>query len=731
MVECDFTLLQNDLSREFRSKYTLGKVLGDGTFAHVREAAIRTTGKKVAVKCIRKSCKLREVSTEVAFLKSLSHPNIVKVYDFFVEKNGYYVVMELLEGGDLYERLHANGVFSEDATRLIVHKILLALRHCHQNNIVHRDLKPENILLTSTICDTQIKLADFGFATKVRHKALEEFCGTAGYVAPEIIKSLPYSTPVDIWSVGIIMYVLLTGNLPFGVDRNTFKEMCPLSPPPLWYQPYHWAHISDEAKHFLERMLVVEPACRATADELLKDPWLEKAVPTPQPDIPTKSNRRILFTKSPNVWTKFIKPTWRRLAGNSGLMPGPIVRPHSVIYASQSTTPAQMTIEREIVQMIIERETCLEALDQAANHFRDPHSKVRPWKVIQNLSTQYRRATVEVVEGITKWRTLLAAPRQVFVWKQTNYLHKMLTDTNFFESVSEMFRDCTFPLNNNPFLSPLTLKSDLFALDDVALVRKARLICNEIGNIDMERICMTSKVLLAEGIISPPAPKKSIENKDVDIIQVPNTTPSTEENLPPQDKVSLMKLHLDHAKSKLQELEEERTDITQQMQQISLKIEATTLPSKLRSLQNKLGTHNNNLKSLSGEIFQRRNEFTKQEAAYRLQLSKHKKTKPQISSELHHVIVQDQKARDELVASIWSEVAATKPMLESMNEDQVFDFVKELGLDSCAEKLRKMGIDGALLAVSTDQDLQELGIDVRLHRVKILREVEKFMKQLT
>ncbi|OQR83028.1 calcium/calmodulin-dependent protein kinase [Achlya hypogyna] len=293
----------------FADSYKLGKFLGDGSFAVVREGTSQTTGATVAIKCIKKSVPLRDVSAEVAFVKALDHPNVVKVHDVFVERTGYYVVMEYLRGGDLYDRLHKKGIFDEQKTRLVMHGLLQAVHHCHKRKIVHRDLKPENVLLVDDESDVAVKLADFGFAAKVGAGELIDFCGTAGYAAPEIAKGLPYGLPVDIWSLGVVMFVLLTGNLPFGTDRETFRAMCPLSPPPVWYHPYYWNNVSADCQRFLERMLVVEPECRATAEELLADPWFRS-----MPRVERKSERRTRFRRGSSAVVKYLQPIWKRVS---------------------------------------------------------------------------------------------------------------------------------------------------------------------------------------------------------------------------------------------------------------------------------------------------------------------------------------------------------------------------------------------------------------------------------
>merc|ERR1712072_34785 len=173
---------------------------------------------------------------EVAVLRSVDHPNIVKLYDFFDEKRYYYMAIELMEGGELFERIVKKTFYNEMDARGLVRILLDALAYLHHRGIVHRDLKPENLLLKSPFNDFDIKLADFGFAKKVEGKSLDTQCGTPGYVAPAIlyrkIKAADYA-----------------------------------------FDPQYWDQVSDDAKDLIKKMLVVDPDKRLTASQALRHPW--------------------------------------------------------------------------------------------------------------------------------------------------------------------------------------------------------------------------------------------------------------------------------------------------------------------------------------------------------------------------------------------------------------------------------------------------------------------------
>ena len=202
-------------------------MLGEGAYSIVRAARQRTTRKKVAVKIITRiglSAEDEEdLRSEVSILKRLDHPNIVRLFGFFQEPGHYTIVMEYVPGGELFDRIVKKEHYSEKEARDCVFVMLNAVKYLHERNIVHRDLKPENLLLKSLEDDTDLKLADFGFAAEVDGNNQHKQCGTPGYVAPEILSKKPYGLCVDMWSLGVIIYILLGGYPPFHHEKQ--KEL--------------------------------------------------------------------------------------------------------------------------------------------------------------------------------------------------------------------------------------------------------------------------------------------------------------------------------------------------------------------------------------------------------------------------------------------------------------------------------------------------------------------------
>jgi calcium/calmodulin-dependent protein kinase I len=163
----------------------------------------------------------------VAILKTMQHPHIVHMIDFYDESTQYLIAMEVLEGGELFDRIVKKAFYNEKEARDLVFIMLSAVKYMHDRNVVHRDLKPENLLLKSHSDDAEIKIADFGFAVIASGDTLTEQCGTPGYVAPEILGHRKYGKSVDMWSAGVITYILLGGYPPFHDDnqRNLFKKI--------------------------------------------------------------------------------------------------------------------------------------------------------------------------------------------------------------------------------------------------------------------------------------------------------------------------------------------------------------------------------------------------------------------------------------------------------------------------------------------------------------------------
>ncbi|KAJ3314531.1 hypothetical protein HDV04_006070 [Boothiomyces sp. JEL0838] len=265
------------MQQEFIERYELQHQLGTGAFSEVKLGIEKKTGKQFAIKIIdRCKCKGKEdmIETEVKILQRIDHPNIVKLYEMYEFDGKIYLIMELVTGGELFDLIVGRGCFPEKETAEFVKKILLAINYLHDNGIVHRDLKPENLLLSEKSNRAEIKISDFGLSKIFNEvEVMKTACGTPGYVAPEVLKRQGYGNQVDLWSLGVITYILLCGYPPFFDQKNAelFKKIMAGK-----YQFDHpwWDHISERAKDFVRRLLVVDIKKRYTAKEALSHPFI-------------------------------------------------------------------------------------------------------------------------------------------------------------------------------------------------------------------------------------------------------------------------------------------------------------------------------------------------------------------------------------------------------------------------------------------------------------------------
>uniref|UniRef100_A0A672IPB1 Calcium/calmodulin-dependent protein kinase IGb n=1 Tax=Salarias fasciatus TaxID=181472 RepID=A0A672IPB1_SALFA len=196
--------------------------LGSGAFSEVYMVKEKKTGKLFAMKCVKKK-QTRDLNleNEIAVLRRIKHENVVGMEDFYESRTHFYLIMQLVSGGELFDRILDRGVYSEKDASQVIQQVLQAVSYLHQNGIVHRDLKPENILYDSPDEDSKIMISDFGLSKMVDNGIMSTACGTPGYVAPEVLAQKPYSKAVDCWSIGVITYILLCGYPPFYEESET------------------------------------------------------------------------------------------------------------------------------------------------------------------------------------------------------------------------------------------------------------------------------------------------------------------------------------------------------------------------------------------------------------------------------------------------------------------------------------------------------------------------------
>ncbi|KAG7543422.1 Protein kinase-like domain superfamily [Arabidopsis thaliana x Arabidopsis arenosa] len=254
-------------------KYEVGRTVGEGTFAKVKFARNTDTGENVAIKIMAKSTILKnrmvdQIKREISIMKIVRHPNIVRLYEVLASPSKIYIVLEFVTGGELFDRIVHKGRLEETESRKYFQQLVDAVAHCHWKGVYHRDLKPENLLL-----DTygNLKVSDFGLSALPQQgvELLRTTCGTPNYVAPEVLSGQGYDgSAADIWSCGVILFVILAGYLPFsetdlpGLYRkiNAAEFSCPP-----WF--------SAEVKFLIHRMLDPNPKTRIQIQGIRKDPW--------------------------------------------------------------------------------------------------------------------------------------------------------------------------------------------------------------------------------------------------------------------------------------------------------------------------------------------------------------------------------------------------------------------------------------------------------------------------
>lgn len=262
------------------NQYDIGNILGKGAFSIVYQATQKSTGQEFAVKIIRKEslgldqrAQMR-IDREVEILTKVNHPNIVRLYDLIESETRLYLIMELVTGGELFDKIVAKGYYSEKDACLVIKNVVSAIKYLHEQRIAHRDLKPENLLLKGKD-DTHVMISDFGLSRVLGDSSMAyTACGTPYYVAPEVVSGKGYGKEVDLWSIGVIAYFLLAGFPPFMGD--TLPEIVEqiLNADYDFPEPY-WDNVSESAKDFISKLLVTDKSQRMTSELALDHPWIK------------------------------------------------------------------------------------------------------------------------------------------------------------------------------------------------------------------------------------------------------------------------------------------------------------------------------------------------------------------------------------------------------------------------------------------------------------------------
>uniref|UniRef100_A0A2P2NZA2 Protein kinase domain-containing protein n=1 Tax=Rhizophora mucronata TaxID=61149 RepID=A0A2P2NZA2_RHIMU len=275
------TILGSTEISNFDDRHILGEQLGWGRFGVIRACSDKLTGEVLACKSIAKERlvtldDVRNVKLEIEIMTRLSgHPNVVNLKAVYEKDDYVHLLMELCAGGELFHWLEKHGRFSEHDARFVFRYLMQAVQYCHDNGIVHRDLKPENILLATKSSSSAIKLADFGLATYI--KPGHNLCGTVGspfYIAPEVLAG-GYNQVADIWSAGVILYILLSGMPPFS-GRTKSRIFDAVRAADLRFPSDPWDQISAAAKDLISGMLCVDPSKRLNAAQVLDHPWMQE-----------------------------------------------------------------------------------------------------------------------------------------------------------------------------------------------------------------------------------------------------------------------------------------------------------------------------------------------------------------------------------------------------------------------------------------------------------------------
>ena len=304
-------VIVSDTHQNLDSVYDRVKKLGEGSFGEVWLIRHKLTGKDYAMKIIEKGpySNTEQIKNEIEILKTLDHPNILKILEFHDENDKFYIVTDYLPEGELFDEISKKQFFSEKETSFLIFQVLQAVRYCHKMRIVHRDIKPENIMIMGRESNglLRVKLIDFGTAKLfLEGKKQKAFVGSSYYIAPEVIRG-KYDEACDLWSIGVIMYIMLTGTPPFNGDDDD-DILRAVSSGEYDTNLPTYTKLSNNAKDLITKLLTFNPSDRITAEQALSHPWFKTSefatisrVNTINPNLAKKMMNNLEYYKSDNI----------------------------------------------------------------------------------------------------------------------------------------------------------------------------------------------------------------------------------------------------------------------------------------------------------------------------------------------------------------------------------------------------------------------------------------------
>lgn len=267
--------------------YMVIRVIGEGGYGQVKEVVEKKTGCKRASKTIQvkylKKSEVDNIVREIETLKKLDHPGVLKIFQVYRESDYFHIITDLCTGGELYDKIIKKQKLSENMAASYMFDIVSTVKYLHESGVMHRDLKPDNILFEDTSAKSRLKIIDFGASKSFKKgKTYEEVVGTPYYIAPEVLKG-EYTEKCDIWSIGVILYTMLSGSPPFtGSSNSEIYEK--ILEEPLSFNSPEWSSVSTSAKSLLKKVLVKDPKKRISISEFFFNPWLQTRSTNQVPD---------------------------------------------------------------------------------------------------------------------------------------------------------------------------------------------------------------------------------------------------------------------------------------------------------------------------------------------------------------------------------------------------------------------------------------------------------------